>query len=83
LVTRVVPDADLEASTRALAADIAANAPLSLRTMKAAINEANGFRNKKPSPELAAQAAATRKSDDLQEGLRAVFEKRRPVFHGR
>jgi enoyl-CoA hydratase/carnithine racemase len=83
LVTRVVPDADLAAATRALAADIAVNAPLSLRTMKAAINEANGFRNKKPSPELAAQAAATRRSEDLQEGLRAVFEKRRAVFHGR
>jgi enoyl-CoA hydratase/carnithine racemase len=82
LVTRVVPDADLEAATRALAADIAANAPLSLRTMKAAINEANGFRNQKPSPELAAQAAATRRSEDLQEGLRAVFEKRRAIFRG-
>ena len=83
LVTRVVPDADLEAATRALAADIAANAPLSLRAMKAAINEANGFRNKAPSPELATLAAATRRSDDLQEGLRAVFEKRRAVFRGR
>jgi enoyl-CoA hydratase/carnithine racemase len=83
LVTRVVPDADLESATRELAAEIAANAPLSLRTMKAAINEANGFRNPHPSPALTAQAAATRKSEDLQEGLRAVFEKRRAVFHGR
>jgi enoyl-CoA hydratase/carnithine racemase len=83
LVTRVVADADLEAATHALAADIAANAPLSLRTMKAAINEANGFRNKRSSPELAAQAAATRRSEDLQEGLRAIFEKRRAVFRGR
>lgn len=83
LVTRVVPDAELETATRSLAADIAANAPLSLRTMKAAINEANRFRVKTPSADLAAQAAATRKSEDLQEGLRAVFEKRRAIFHGR
>jgi len=83
LVTRVVPDADLEAATRTLAADIAANAPLSIRTMKAAIYEANRFRDQKPSPELAAQAAATRRSQDLQEGLRAVFEKRRAIFRGR
>lgn len=83
LVTRVVPDANLESATHTLAMDIAANAPLSLRTMKAAINEANAFRNPQPSPALSAQAAATRKSADLQEGLRAVFEKRRPVFHGR
>jgi enoyl-CoA hydratase/carnithine racemase len=83
LVTRVVPDAELATATHGLAAEIAANAPLSLRTMKAAINEANGFRVLEPSGALAAQAAATRKSDDLQEGLRAVFEKRRAVFHGR
>lgn len=83
LVTRTVPDAELESATLALAAEIAANAPLSLRTMKAAITEANGFRNPRPSAALAAQAAAARKSEDLQEGLRAVFEKRRAVFHGR
>jgi enoyl-CoA hydratase/carnithine racemase len=83
LVTRVVPDAELAAATKALADDIAANAPLSLRTMKAAINEANGFRVLEPSAALAAQAAATRRSEDLQEGLRAVFDKRRAVFRGR
>jgi enoyl-CoA hydratase/carnithine racemase len=83
LVTRVVPDAELEAATRALACEIAANAPLSLRAMKAAINEANGFRDKTPSSSVAAQAALTRRSDDLQEGLRAVFERRRAIFHGR
>jgi enoyl-CoA hydratase/carnithine racemase len=83
LVNRVVPDDQLAAATRALADEIAANAPLSIRTMKAAINEANRFRPRTPSAELEAQAAATRRSDDLQEGLRAVFEKRRAVFRGR
>ncbi len=82
LVNRVLPDAELEHATRALAAEIAANAPLSLRAMKAAINEANRFRSHMPSPELRAQVAATKRSEDLQEGLRAVFEKRRPVFKG-
>ncbi len=83
LVNRVVPDAELATATRALASEIAANAPLSIRTMKAAINEANGFRSHTPSAPLAAQAAATRRSEDLQEGLRAVFEKRRPIFKGK
>jgi enoyl-CoA hydratase/methylglutaconyl-CoA hydratase len=83
LVTRVVADADLETATRALASEIAANAPLSLRAMKAAIIEANKFRDQTPSSGVAAQAALTRRSEDLQEGLRAVFERRRPVFHGR
>src|SRR5262249_33600884 len=75
LVNREVPDAELAGTTQALAAEIAANAPLSVRTMKAAINEANGFRPRTPSATLAAQAAATRRSEDLQEGLRSVFEK--------
>jgi enoyl-CoA hydratase/carnithine racemase len=83
LVNRVVPDADLASAARALAAEIAANAPLSLRTMKAAINEANAFRSLTPSPELAAKTASTKRSEDLQEGLAAVFERRRPVFKGR
>jgi enoyl-CoA hydratase/carnithine racemase len=83
LVGRVVPDAELTAATRTLAAEIAANAPLSIRAMKAAIHEANAFRSLTPSPELAAQAAAARKSEDLQEGLRSVFERRRPAFRGR
>jgi enoyl-CoA hydratase/carnithine racemase len=83
LVTRVVPDADLGTAVRTLAAEIAANAPLSIRTMKAAINEANRYRSLVPSPELAAQTAATKRSEDLQEGLAAVFERRRPVFRGR
>jgi enoyl-CoA hydratase/carnithine racemase len=83
LVTRVVPDGDLATATSALATEIASNAPLSLRTMKAAIIEANRFRSVHPSAELAAQAAAARRSEDLQEGLRSVFEKRRATFHGR
>jgi len=83
LVTRVVPDGELATATRALAAEIAANAPLSLRAMKAAITEANAFRSPVPSAAVAALAATARKSDDLQEGLRAVFEKRRAVFRGR
>jgi enoyl-CoA hydratase/carnithine racemase len=83
LVTRVVPDEELASATRALANEIAANAPLSVRTMKAAINEANTFRSRTPSSGLAAQAAAARRSEDLQEGLRAVLEKRRPIFRGR
>jgi enoyl-CoA hydratase/carnithine racemase len=83
LVHRVLPDAELGQTTRALAAEIAGNAPLSIRAMKAAINEANRFRSRSPSPELAAQVAAVRRSADLQEGVRAVLEKRRPVFTGR
>jgi enoyl-CoA hydratase/carnithine racemase len=83
LVNRVVPDDQLADTTRALAAEVAANAPLSLRAMKAAIVEANRFRHPEPSPAVAELARAARRSEDLQEGLRAVFEKRRARFEGK
>ena len=83
LVNQVVPEDALAATTRALAAEIAGNAPLSVRAMKAAILEAGSFRAREPSPAVAELAHAARTSADLQEGLRAVFEKRRARFEGR
>ena len=83
LVTQVVPNADLADTTRKLAADIALNAPLSLRAMKAAIIEANGFRSRDASRETVELAQAAARSSDVREGLRAVFEKRRAKFEGR
>jgi enoyl-CoA hydratase/carnithine racemase len=83
LVTEVVPDAELETATRRLASDIAANAPLSLRAMKAAILEANGFRAHDASQDVRALARDAARSSDVREGLRAVFEKRRAAFEGR
>ncbi len=83
LVTQVVPNADLADTARKLAADIALNAPLSLRAMKAAIIEANGFRSRDASRETAELAKAAARSSDVREGLRAVFEKRRAKFEGR
>jgi enoyl-CoA hydratase/carnithine racemase len=83
LVTEVVPDAELETATRRLATDIAANAPLSLRAMKAAVLEANGFRSHVASQDVRALATDAARSSDVREGLRAVFEKRRAAFEGR
>ena len=83
LVNQIVPNADLAATTRKLAADIALNAPLSLRAMKAAIIESNAFRSREPSPDTAELARAAARSSDVREGLRAVFEKRRAKFEGR
>ena len=83
LVNQVVPNAELVDTTRALAANIAKNAPLSLRAMKAAIIEANGFRSRKASSATAELAHAAARSNDVREGLRAVFEKRRAKFEGK
>ena len=82
-VTRVVPDEDLDAAVDGCAAEIAANAPLSIRAIKVAIGEAL-----KPPPErdrarCDALAAACNESEDYREGQRAFAERRAPEFRGR
>ena len=82
-VTRVVPDEDLDAAVDACAAEIAANAPLSIRAVKVAIGEAV-----KPPPErdrarCDTLAAVCNRSEDYREGQRAFAERRPPEFRGR
>ena len=62
------------ADALAWADDIAALAPLTVRAHKAALE---------PEPDAAAAIARAWGSDDLQEGLAAFRERRRPVFHAR
>lgn len=75
------PD-ELDETVAALAAEIAANAPLSIRATKTAIRAATSG-----SADLlalaASQGAATFESEDYAEGRRAFAEKRKPAFTGR
>ncbi|MGQ0456148.1 MAG: enoyl-CoA hydratase [Hyphomicrobium sp.] len=83
LVNRLVPAADLEATTRALAAEIAANAPLSVAAAKRVIDETARHPQ---DPDIAALDAAVAQcfaSEDYAEGRRAFLEKRKPDFKGR
>lgn len=62
------------AAALAWADDIAALAPLTVRAHKAALE---------PEPDAPAAIARAWASEDLQEGLAAFRERRRPVFHSR
>jgi enoyl-CoA hydratase/carnithine racemase len=82
MVHEVVPAAALEAKTYALARTIAANAPLSLAGMKATIQRAVALRETIAHQDLDERVTRARKSADAAEGVRAMLEKRPPVFRG-
>jgi enoyl-CoA hydratase/carnithine racemase len=83
MVHQLVPPAEIETATYALARDIADNAPLSLAGMKAAIARIAAFREHIPHGDLDALARQAHRSEDAREGAAAMLEKRKPLFKGR
>ena len=82
MANRVVPAEELDSSVQSLAAHIAQNAPLSVRTMKAFVQRAAQIRRALQRDDLEALHQRVRQSADLKEGLAAQREKRKPVFRG-
>lgn len=82
LVHEVVPARDLERASGDLARAVASAAPLALAGMKQTLLRAGAAREGVAHADLDALAARARRSRDAAEGVRAMLEKRTPVFRG-
>lgn len=83
IVNRVVPAAELEAATMALAAQLAAAAPLALRGILDCVNTGGECGIEEGLAYEAAQFGLVFSTDDMREGTAAFLAKRKPEFHGR
>lgn len=83
LVNRLVETGELEAAVRALADDIAGNAPLTVRAAKLTVDELVRHPEHPDTGALDAAVTACFESADYAEGRRAFLEKRKPQFLGR
>lgn len=81
-LNRVFPNAELEQESRAYAERIAANAPLTLRSIKISIHEAVRDREVRDMQKIEEAARRCFDSRDYEEGRRAFMEKRPPEFRG-
>ncbi len=83
LVNRVVPAAELDAAAMKMAERLAAGAPLAIRYTKLAVNKLMKDALNVAFDTSTAYELVTFQSEDHQEALAAIREKRPPVFKGR
>jgi enoyl-CoA hydratase/carnithine racemase len=83
LITHVAEPDQLEGTAQSLIDRLAANAPLSLKAMKALIVREMAFRDQTPHADLDRLVEAVNNSADAREGMAALLAKRPARFEGR
>ncbi len=82
MIARVAPLEDLDQSAQAIVDRLIANAPLSLRAIKAVLVREMAFRDTIAHDDVDALVRTAASSQDAFEGMRARLEKRAPNFRG-
>ena len=83
LINRAVPTAELETYVKGMTDLICANAPLTIKAVKATVAEVLREDSKRDIARSAAMVEACFGSRDYTEGRTAFMQKRKPVFTGR
>jgi len=83
IVNRVVPAADFGGAVAAMAAEIAANAPLAIRAIKRMMRAAESETFDQHVHHVFLQLLPLLRTDDFREAITAYMDKRAPEFRGR
>jgi enoyl-CoA hydratase/carnithine racemase len=83
VISHIAEPGDLKRAADAVIQRLAANAPLSLKAMKALIVREMAFRDGIAHEDVDALVEGVRRSADAQEGIAARLARRKPSFQGR
>ena len=82
IITRLAEPGSLQDAAQAIIDRLAANAPLSLKNMKAMLVRQMAFRDTTQYDDLNSEVKKISASSDAMEGIQARLERRQPLFRG-